>query len=469
MARLNITNIVVSIVYAMMIVVFFLFEPPFGGSIDYDTLKISLYFFLLAFIIHLIHENQENWFRLDILFLFGFAIVHLQWPMMLAISDIEPERFRVLSLNSIYITYGTWLSTMGILFWFLGVSLLPKMKYSNIEKYKINYSYILWLTALLFIFFLLTVGSGFFSGSVYKGEGGSASGEGISGYIQLFFGISLTILTILVLINEKEAYKKNTFKFLVSLDKVFLIIAVSYIFIFLAAGDRGGPMQFMMVFFMVIGSLIRPIKFKEFTLIILVGAIVLTAIGSGRSSDSKDNILVAGVNSIDFSSNYDFSINMANSARTLYIALDHVPKEHDYFAGRLWVGAILGMVPFAQNAYLNITETPRHEISSPEYITYVRYGKNASSGEGTTVIADIYLNFGTYGVMLTMLLLGLFFKKLQNELNIQKNIYWIIVAISLGGLAFYMGRGMLLSSYRTMVWSLILLIIFVKFEQGEKK
>ena len=464
MAKLKNRNAGVILFFIISILILFLFEPPLKSTMDKEFLQVYLYVFIGSLVVYLIYENQKNWFRLDILFLFGFAIVHFQWPMMLSISDIEPIRFEKLQSNYVYINYGTWLSTIGILFWFLGVVLLKKQKYKKVE-YAIEYKYILWLTGGFFALFLLTAGSNFFTGSVYKGEGGSASGEGISGYIQLFFTISLTILTVLILLDAKKTHQKSTMGFVLNLNRIFLLISIMYIFIFLAAGDRGGPMQFMMVLLILIGSVIRPIKFKEFSLIIIMGAIVLTIVGAGRANTSDENILLAGANSIELTSKYDFSINLANSARTLYIALAHVPEEHEPFLGQLWIGSLLGIVPFAQKTYLNISEMKPYEISSPQYITYLRYGENASSGEGTTIIADIYLNFGEGGVIVIMFLLGLFFKKLQNELNLQKNLYWIIIAISLGGVAFYMGRGMLLSSYRTMIWSLILVFIFVKFEK----
>jgi oligosaccharide repeat unit polymerase len=249
---------------------------------------------------------------------------------------------------------------------------------------------------------------------------------------------------------------------LLRLDKKYLLLVGVYILLFLSIGDRGAGMQVTFTFLVLFGALVRPVSLKEFSFIIVVGAIILTLIGLGRSSTSGENILISGANKAEFQSGYDVTMELAKSARTLYSALSDVPEHHDYFWGKLWLGKFLAVIPLSQNVYLQLTDDKPYELGSGGYITYLRYGVKPPSGEGTSLIADIYLNFGLIGVIFFMFLLGLFFKKVQNELNQQKNYYWIITAALLASGAFYMGRGGLFDLLRPILWGFILATLFVK-------
>jgi oligosaccharide repeat unit polymerase len=448
-------------IYIIMLAVLFLFKPLFKSTIDVATLIVYISFFFAAVFVHFISIKDKNWFRLDVLFLLGFGIVHFQWVVMISISDIIPEYLSRKFLDANYINYGTWISTVGILSWFIGYSWLqPKRK--NIVEYRFHYKKLFWFTAMLFILFVLTAGSKFLSGGAYKGEGGNSAGEGISTYFQLLMGISILVLTVIVILNKKNKLKSSAILWLFKLDKKYIILSVSYVLLFLSVGDRGAPMQIVFAFLVLFGSLVRPIVFKEFIVIIIAGAIVLTLVGLGRSVETDENILIAGTNEAEFSSNYDATMELANSARILYIALDNVPEHHSYFWGKLWLVRVLALVPLAQKIYLKISDDKLYKMSSSLYITYLRYGLNPFSGEGTALIADIYLNFGLIGVMFFMLLLGLFFKKVQNELGLQRSFYWLITAAALASVAFYIGRGSLFEGTRPMIWGLVLAILLVK-------
>ena len=287
--------------------------------------------------------------------------------------------------------------------------------------------------------------------------------EGGSQFIFNFYlEFSILLLTTIIIINNKNKYKTKAVSWLKRLDKKYLLLVAVYLLLFLSIGDRGAAVEVTFTFLVLFGAIVRPISFKEFTGIILLGAIVLTLIGLGRSSTSDENILVAGANKIEFQSNYDATMELANSVRTLYNGLSNVPEQHDYFLGKLWIKNFLALIPLSQNVYFQLTDDKPYEFGSAAYITYIRFGTKSPSGEGTSLIADIYLNFGLIGVIFFMFLLGLFIKKLQNELNTQQSFYWIISAGIFASVAFYMGRGSLFDGLRPVLWGLILVILFTK-------
>jgi len=454
------------LLFLILIVVLFIFMPDFKSHLNKDFLLVYLIVFIAALVIHFLLQKDKNWFRLDVLFLIGFAIVHFQWSLMI-LNGVSPIYLQYIYYISDYITFGTWLSTISILMWMLGYNLIPLKKREKIT-YSINYKKLFWFTLLFFLLFLMTAGSGFFAGSVYKGEGGSATGAGISVYFQLLAQIGILALTSVVVLNNKDNYKGSMLLWLKTIDKKYLLLMVSYILIFLSVGDRGTSIQILMTFLILFGSLIRPISLKEFSIIIVTGAIVMTLIGLGRSAKSDENILLAGANRANLSTNYDITIELANSARTLYSALNNVPQKHDYFYGDLWIAKFLALIPMSQNIYMQLSDVKPYELGSAGYITYLRFGEHAHSGEGTSLIADIYLNFGITGSLVFMFLLGLFMKKLQNELNTQKNLYWLISAGMFASLVFYMSRSNLFVTLRPIIWGILLVYLFTKKENNQK-
>jgi oligosaccharide repeat unit polymerase len=363
-----------------------------------------------------------------------------------------------------YINYGTWLSLLGIVSWFLGFSMIKKTynQYENTNYINLNYKSFFYFTLFLFIIFVLTAGQQYLSGAVYKGETKGATGAGISVYFQLLFSYSIVILSAIAILNMLKNKNFTLFQLIETIDKKILFLFVITILLFLYVGDRGGALQPIIASLVLFGTFIKPINKKQFFLIIILGAVLMTIIGIGRADKSNDNILLAGTNKLNFTSGYDATLELANSARTLYKSISNVPEHHDYFYGKLWVSQLLANIPLAQSLYLNISGDKFYELDSAEYITYITRGKFSTWGEGSSLIADIYLNFGRYGVIIFMFLLGMIFKKIINEFELKSNLYWIIAGAILASYAFYLGRGGLFYPLRPMLWSIILVLIFIK-------
>lgn len=465
---IKINAIYIRLTFILLLLVLFFVKPEFESVTDPEILLIYIIVFFAATFIHLLSEkDNKNWFRLDIMFLLGYGIVHFQWPIMFSISGIYPEKFAKVSMSSFYVNYGTWLAASGVVSWFLGHSLLAIRTVPGNVDYSFNYKKLLWLTVILNVLFLSTAGSDYLSGGVYKGSGGSAAGEGIAAYFQLLLSFSIVVITATILLNYKNNFKFNSMAWLLSLDKKYLFLTICYILLFFSIGDRGASIQVIFAFLVLFGCLIRPITFIELIIMTIIGSLLLTLIGLGRGAKDGDNILSSGLDNFEMTSGYDITLELANSARTLYSSLSAVPQYHDYFYGKLWLDKILSIFPFAQNIYLQLSEDVAYEMGSSAYITYLKFGLYPPSGEGTSLVADIFLNFGLIGVLFCLFLLGMFFKKVENELKLQQNYYWMVIAALLASMAFYMGRGSLFDPLRMIIWGLGLSYFFVKWRKRE--
>ncbi|TXD51438.1 O-antigen polymerase [Polaribacter sp. IC063] len=450
----------------LLIICLFFLKPELKSVISPRLMTFYSLIYIIALILHFFNYSSNkkkiNWFRIDVFFLLGFSIVHFQWPVMYGISGVSPEFTSIIWVDENYVNYGTWASAVGGLAWVLGFS--TRIFKQSMKKYFFYFKYnkLLNFTIGLFILFVITAGKSFLTGGVYKGDGGSSSGDGIAAYIQLLYSISIILLTAVIILDKKKQYEGNVFKWFLNFDIKFLILFFSYIILFLLIGDRGGPVLLFLTTSIIIGSIIKPINFRTLITTVAAGSIVLTLISLGRSEKSGIGIFTAGAEKFEFSSGYDNTLELANSIRTLYRAVSNVPERHNYFYGKLWRSDLLAIIPFSQSFFLSLTEAKRYEMSSSGYITYLTFGLNPHSGEGTSLIADIYLNFGILGVLFFMYLLGMFFKKIDVELYSNNNFKWLVVAAILASLSISLSRNGLFVMVRPVLWSLLLVSLLVK-------
>jgi hypothetical protein len=222
--------------------------------------------------------------------------------------------------------------------------------------------------------------------------------------------------------------------------------------LFFSAGDRGVGIRILFTFLVLIGTLYKPISFKVFIICTVVGALLISLIGLGRSVDSNEGIITAGVNKVNFESGYDVTIELGNSAQTLYVSLANVPFYYDYFYGKLWLGHVLSVGPFFQNIYISLSDDKKYELTSADFVTYLLFGEDSINGAGTSLVAEFYLNFGQFGVIAGFLFLGMFFRKVEDKLIERKVLFWVVLAALLASYAFYMGRGGL--TLRPFIWGI---------------
>ncbi|MCO5279271.1 MAG: oligosaccharide repeat unit polymerase [Saprospiraceae bacterium] len=450
-------------------------KPEFKGFFNIDFLKayslLAILFLSLHFYIEFKIRNK-NWIRIDSLFLVGFYVVHFQFPIMISISGIfDSDMHKILGSNY-HINFGVWLSLIGILFWLLGYSLFYKSKRriftrDTIFTYYYQYKKLLYFTVILFVLFLITAGHDFLSGGIYKGTGSSLSGDGAAPYIQSLFSICIIVLTTSVFLNNKGKYSGGSLlKWFYKLDRWYLVLVFMYLYIFLMIGDRGGPIALISTIIILMGELIKPLKLWFSILILFIGAMIMTLIGLGRIDKSGNSIISSGYTNLQeenqYPSYYIPTFELAKSNRIVFYSLETVPEQHDYFYGKLWISRLLSPIPFLQTFYLQLTNEKKYNINSEDYITYLYLGENSISGEGTSIIADIYLNFGLLGVIICMFFIGVFLKKANMIIKDVNNYRFVILGAIIASLSFYFGRTSFLIILKPLIWSWIITSLFIK-------
>lgn len=442
--------------YILIAVLVWPLRPNIDSSIDRVDITLYLILALALISMHLISVRERNKFRIDLVFLLGFYIVHFQWPVLLMLVDYEPLLFAKAYSNAAYISYGTWLSVFGIAAWLIGnasvsVPIRPKLSIAAV-----SYEKLLVLAVVLFGAFVISAGEYFLSGEVYKQGGTDKAISGVAGYFFTLLNIVMVMLISTVTFNSGIKSKQSLRKMIAHLDiRVVLIISL-YCGVFLYVGDRGSVIQIVIAFLLVYSTLVKPISAVQFSIITLGGGLFLTFVGIYRTGESV-NIFGAEIQSV-----YDVTMTLANSARTLYSGLEYIDQTGEYFFGKLWIGNLLGIIPFFQRMYLELSGDEAYLINSASFITYLRYGEDPPSGEGTSLIIDIFLNFGVIGVFGMMFLLGILTKILQTKLNQCRSYTWILVASLFGSLALYISRATYFTPLQLILWALIIRFLLIR-------
>lgn len=444
-----------------LIIVIFL-KPNYLEPFD-DSLNFS--FALLVFINVMIFWSTTNsfflssWIRYDALFLLGFLIVHFQIPFLASLG-IQPENPDFIWININVANYATWMSTIALFLWQIGFLLQSKKELNNLNqqfiKYKVDSSKLDFLLLVFFVIFISLVGSEFLRGS-YNGT--ENWGEGAT-YAYLLLSITLYLKIIYFFINSAEInFNKSNFVSLLIKNKVFVFILIFYLSIFLVAGDRGTIMEIAILIMAGYSIYQKKIRFVVFIFMTFATAFMFTIISLGRTDDAinrKGNVFESGYENFNSTrGGFNPTDELASTNRILYRALDVVPFSHPYLYGLTFYGDIIGVVPFAGGIYQKAIDLPDMYKSSSYFFTVLGQGKYYSSGEGSEILADIYINFGLYGVFILMFFFGYFVSYLTFRATIYKDHKTVLIYMLLLMGAIYINRSNFLDPIKIIFYGLL--------------
>lgn len=434
--------------------------PTQSYGMSVGKLLFMSFIALSAIAIHIVFNMEKNWLRIDTVFLLSFFIVNFQWPLMYALTDLVPtRRYQAYSIEQ-FGTFAASLSAVSIICWIIGYALWPKKEsLKRVDEVggssKISAAF--FVAIVLFIFF---AGESFFNRSVYQNRNFDLTQvvSGVAGYlyplVQIISVLSLSYLFYNRYISVPNIPGKRKSFDIYDISLIGLIAL--YCAVFLVAGDRGQVALVLLAAGLAFSSKVRPIKASEFILLAAVGFFIFSIIAVWRGGNSDS--------ATPFIEDYGYlgiSTNLAQSIVTLTQSVS-ITDAQGFFWGKLWLSQILGIVPLAQGAFLSVTDVSLYEISSSNYITMFTLGENASTGLGTSFVADIYLNFGLIGVVFISAIYGSICSIMANWIRGNDGFYRYFVAITFGCLILYAPRSSVLFSLKPIVWGIALVFFLIR-------
>ena len=92
-------------------------------------------------------------------------------------------------------------------------------------------------------------------------------------------------------------------------------------------------------------------------------------------------------------------------------------------------------------------------------MTAVIIGPYSRIGVGTTIIADIYLDFGLFGCVILMGFLGGGFAWIENRGFYTKSLYSHTLFMMCASFAFYWPRSSYITNIKEITWTLLLIFV----------
>ncbi|GAB3025452.1 hypothetical protein GCM10027051_32730 [Niabella terrae] len=455
-----------------------LYTINIDSAMDRQHLIILLSVALTSLLIYSTDRERDfrlkgNFFRPTIFAILGLCIVSFQVIIDYLLGNVSYND-KFLWADNTVVTKGVILSVIGLNSFLLGatiiksknvVSLEAKKTHNILETYRnTNIMKILALISLLVFF--LTVNPLYLAGAYGRVEMGATAT-----YAILFFTLLLTSVVIQNCINIKveNVVIGSFWKFIKYQGTWFSLMVAIYLISVLLSGDRG-PLITVMLTFLTGFFYITKSKLRIIMALIMIGgaAIAITTLGAIRSiKDPSHSFLEKLEISLNGSNRYyrqeSFlppTLELANSVRTLNIAVSYIPDNHDYFYGRFQFTYVLASIPFISTFFpiLFSDNSPKY-AGSASLVTWIRQGDYPKSGDGTSVIGDFYCDFGVLGVIVGMFLFGLTMGKLDKQLYAKASgsLFLLIFMFVYVPIAIYISRSAFLFSLKSVVWIYLIL------------
>lgn len=457
--------IVLNFILSLLVLLILFLQIPKHYSLkdnDYNLFIISLTLLNNFLFLNVNKSILNNWINFNTFFTIGFFIVHFQ-VIFLDSLGIPPTDLPFVWINDSVVNYSTWLSCIAITFYVL-FSLLFFLNRLNYKKISIPTTIIktnkLDITIIiLFIIFLISVGASFLSGNY---DGGGNWGAGAS-YTLIMLRSCLIIRIVYFFYNYLVIKRELNFvKYLLN-NKVFIVIVFLFLIVFLNAGDRGPIIEIGLIIIFLFSLFVKRISLGLLIFVIIGGSFLMTILREGRAiKDSNESIVSRGLDNIDQTSFFGFTEELAQSVRILFRATSIFPYNQDYLYGQTMIIDISSFVPFLSRYIIDNLSIPPEYTSSTRFFTIQGQGYSYTYGEGSEIIADIYINFGFLGVVLFFSIFGLFISKVSIITHKSYQFLPLIILVVYCSCSIYLNRSVFFYPLQLIFFTVLFDYIFRK-------
>ncbi|WP_162417011.1 O-antigen polysaccharide polymerase Wzy [Cyclobacterium roseum] len=305
--------------------------------------------------------------------------------------------------------------------------------------------------------------------------------EGIGGYFFLIFNIMLTAIICIKLLRIHNTFDSiDLISYINEIGLPVVIISFWHILFSLYIGDRGPVISYSLLLFGLFFFKYFNLRFIFLILIVIFGATFLTIVGKARRVQSNGGI-IAKYNEVtsqeSLSNRFETSVpleqtvELALSIRCLNHAILNVPSDFSFKYGFFQIKQLFSIIPGGSSFFLKLTDKGYIYDGSANYITYLIQGENPLYGDGTTVAADLYLDFGAVGVFAGMFVFGFLIYRGEFILfnNSKSLFYWLFILIYFS-FSLYIARSSLLFNFKIVIIGyLILYVNYIVILFNEKK
>lgn len=461
--------LILNAIVLLMAIFFYFFS---GGEYDRSILLTELILASILLFSFIFIGDEYAWlkgqaFKCSTLFLLGYIIVHFQLYCDVLLGNIS-ETDRFFMVNPAVINKGGAISLAGLSSFFLGYCCSKgKIFKAKSAGYVSIGGLIAFSAILLFVRFFL-VG---FDRFVY---GGYASGGGnpLTPYISILLEMSLWACIFFHSRNFRiKGIAPSLGHFVLSFGWYNALVA-GYVLSSFMLGGRQMAIAVVCIYFLgyVYASGVRISKMKLVALSV-VAAFVLTFVGLARSSSTGESLSSRIATALDTEFTTDtispYTLELGGSVRCLHWGLENVPSTHPFLFGRFQLSNICSIVPTGSRWMMltGILPPERRYATSADFITWLIQGEVPTSGDGSTCVVDLYLDFGFWGCVFGLFTWGFWVRRFDVNLyvpHIVSPLLYAFIFVYLGK-AIFLSRSSILFELKSVFWFFIIIFTYELF------
>lgn len=420
--------------------------------------------------------RRDSWSYLSAssLFVLGFWLVHFFYAALVPfVEEIENSAFlwRFPDLANYTILVGTVAFCFFIFGYLSFMSKAPRQVPGRIASVsQTNLSRMLLVAPVISIvnfgLFLSVVGSEYLSGAYAGSSNWGAGATYFFLFFEIFFYLTLALEVYKIRLRRQEL---GVLQYAFSFNIVTLTLLFFYIVFNVYIGDRG---PILTTLFIVVGGYDFFIKkFKLITVVValIIGISAMSFISNYRTRDATMSVterLEEAKYKLDDKKWYAAPGELGSSVRCLNTGIALAESE-GFWWGKFQAVHVLGLIPMAKRVVIYTFNIP-FGMTSSTYLTWNINGVRSSVGTGSTIVADVYLDWGLTGVIIMFFILGRFLAWIESNVANSQSLYLNCLYLLVLANALYWGRAVYLNSINRWVWSLLILWAAHRFLLGNR-
>jgi len=232
------------------------------------------------------------------------------------------------------------------------------------------------------------------------------------------------------------------------------------------SGDRGPILQIIIAYF----TCYCILDLRKYNIIIIVaavavGAFIISFLAFFRHYDGTGNLIdmirhSSAMQADMVSSQMSVSpstFELSKSVRTMHASVSYT-EDNGYSYGIFQGFQLIGIIPGLGSLFTIFFGIDNEMLKSSRFLTN---HLGSDHGLGTTVVADIWLDFGIIGILVIFFIFGAFLRRVDENMysRIPLSVFWYILIIVFISKAFYIGRSTILILFRDVVIGYIIMLV----------
>jgi len=455
---------------AVIFLSYFLFGSGFN---EWYVFTLSVVSVVNMIIFHLAARHllpARGIFCSSSLFLISFAIVFFQFPI-LAPFYYEIRFNSLLWLREEFVNWTTMISAVSIHLFFVGYlwRMLKRgpekaVNVAQIQPHHLRKMLLVFpvISIACFLVFAALVGPSYLRGAY----AGSANWGGGASHAFRLFGVFFYLTLALDVYKVRLTKPKvGIIEYFFSFNLLSIGFAAFFVLFNLFTGDRGPILSTLLILAGGYDFFFKRINFFVAIAAIVFGIVVLSFISDYRSKDASETFeqkVEEGKRKKEAQKFYEYTGDLASSVRIMNYAVMLTPKISDHYFGWIQAGRLATTVPLTAGVLnravpIRVHNTPLGSTSSSVFTFHI-LGPNSQIGVGTSILADLYLDFGLFGCFLGMLFFGYFIGWVELRSQTHMGMYQVVFYLLVVSTAIYWPRSFIGFNFQS--WFLSILVLY---------